>query len=168
MLFIDNQFETNKIMKVCFYVLLCCTICLFVSTVYVIIIFITDKELPWWVSVLFGLLLFALLCLFLVCMLAMRFKKLEIDKEKIIKTTILNQKKIYFYQPSRLRIIVSPTYALNRGLKLTFFLDEKKIFAYDLVESVATSENFIARRKKWAEGLNKIGCLIVDPAHCLE
>lgn len=168
MLFKDYQFESNKMMKVCFYILLCCNIILFIDIIGIIVAGCLDKETPWQVLVCIGVIVFSLFLLTFICMLAMRFKKLEITKEKIIKTTILNRKKIYEYQPNRLRIMAAPTIALNRGIKLTFFIDEKKLFAYDLVESVASYENFKKRRADWAKALNSIGCLILDPTHCLE
>ena len=167
MLFKDNQFKSNKLVHVCFYMLLCLNIILFICFIGILVSGCFDKDMPWYLTVILEAFVLIIFFIILIAMLAMRFKKLEIDEEKIVKTTILNKKKIIYYQASQLSILIEPTFSLNRGLKLTFFLEEKKIMAYDLIESVTSNENFQKRRATWAKDLSKIGCLIIDPTHCL-
>lgn len=168
MLFEDYQFKTNKMVHICFYLLLCCNVSIFICFLGIIIsLGFVEENMPWKFILIMAVIAFGILCIGILGMLAMRFKRLQIDEEKIIRTNIFNQKSVYPYQKEQLRIVVCPTFALNRGIKLSFYLNGELLFHYDLVESVATVQTIDNRRKAWGEGLASIGSAIEDDRHCL-
>ena len=158
--FIDNQYQTNKLFKIAYWVLF--VLFIFISSCalfFIISSVITNDMEDYFIAVPLFLVLDLVT---LIVMFSLKNRKLIISTKDIKRFNLFGKCIVYEYTPKNLIIHVMFTHSMNRGIKLKFLISGKKIFSYDLVESLKSTKNLLEQRFYWGVSLKQLGCEIID------